>query len=220
MIIVRDNGLGIDPTLLPELFEPFVQADSSLAHSVGGLGLGLPIVKGIALLHDGSLTIESEGIGKGARAVISLPLAEEAAEKADQDAPVVDETCSRPLKILIIEDISDLAEIMAELLTHLGHNVTIALDGPEGLSLARHHKPDVLISDIGLPGMSGYELAEEFRNDEQLKDIYLIALSGYAQPEDFERSHKAGFRSHLAKPVNLESLKAVLREAEKCNDGR
>lgn len=213
-IIVRDNGMGIDPSLLPELFEPFVQADSSLAHSAGGLGLGLPIVKGIAMLHGGSLSVESEGIGKGARAVISLPLQEDTVGKALEDSLADEEKCCRPLKILIIEDISDLAEIMSELLTHLGHNVTIALNGSEGLSLARHHRPDVLISDIGLPGMSGYELAEEFQNDEQLKDVYMIALSGYAQPEDYERSSKAGFRSHLAKPVNLECLKAALREAE------
>jgi signal transduction histidine kinase/ActR/RegA family two-component response regulator len=220
LIIVRDNGLGIDPALLPEIFEPFVQADNSLAHNGGGLGLGLPIVKGITILHGGWFRMESEGIGKGTRAVICLPLPENLAAYTAEVELTEDEKPSRPLKVLIVEDIADLAEIMSELMTHLGHNVTIALNGQEGLSLARHHRPDVLISDIGLPGMSGYELAEEFQNDEQLKGVYLIALSGYAQPEDYERSNKAGFRSHLAKPVNLENLKAALREAEICKEER
>lgn len=219
MIIVQDTGIGIEPSLLPRLFEPFVQADSSLAHSYGGLGLGLPIVKGIALLHKGSVSVMSDGIGKGTKALICLPLPDEAAAAVDVNGADGNKEKTHPLEILIVEDLADLAEIMSELLSHLGHNVTVALDGPDGISLARHHCPDVLISDIGLPGMSGYEIAEVFRNDEKLKNVYLIALSGYAQPEDIARSHKAGFRHHLAKPVNLEGLKAALLAAERMKFG-
>ena len=214
LIIVRDTGLGIDSAMLPELFEPFVQADASLAHSVGGLGLGLPIVKGIILLHNGDIRVESDGLGKGTCATIRLPLPMISDCKTVEKSTMAEEMNSSALEILIIEDIADLAEIMSELLSHLGHNTTIALNGPEGIDLALQHCPDVLISDIGLPGMNGYEIVEVFQTDERLKDVYLIALSGYAQPEDFERSMEAGFQHHLAKPVNLERLKAALKEAE------
>jgi len=216
VVSVQDTGYGIDPAIVLHLFEPFVQADSSLAHSFGGLGLGLPIVKGITELHGGCVSVVSDGVGKGARFTIRLPLStgQPLPELSDAGAG---EKASSPLNILIIEDIPDLAEILSDLLTHLGHKVTTALNGAEGISMARHHHPDVLISDIGLPGMNGYEIAEAFRSDAQLKDIYLIALSGYAQPEDFERSKKAGFRLHLAKPVSLESLKQALGEAGKSN---
>jgi len=213
IIAVQDTGLGIDPSFLPRLFEPFEQADSSLAHSYGGLGLGLPIVKGIIELHNGSVHVFSDGVGKGSQFEIHLPVQMEKAEAAEEKHREAEEKEFHSLKILIIEDIPDLAEILSELLSHLGHDVIVALDGPEGIRKAKHHLPDVLISDIGLPGMSGYEIAEEFQKNDQLKNTYLIALSGYAQPEDFERSKKAGFRQHLAKPVNLESLKMALEVA-------
>lgn len=213
VIIVQDTGLGIDPAIIPHLFEPFVQADSSLAHSFGGLGLGLPIVKGIIEMHNGSVNVFSDGVGKGSQFIIHLPVQKDNIETIEEKHIGTEEKEFHSLKILIIEDIPDLAEILSELLSYLGHDVFFALDGPEGIRKARHYLPDVLISDIGLPGMSGYEIAEVFQNDDQLKSIYLIALSGYAQPEDFERSRKAGFRQHLAKPVNLDSLKAALEVA-------
>ncbi|HYE69088.1 MAG TPA: PAS domain-containing protein [Anaerovoracaceae bacterium] len=215
IITVQDTGLGIDPSFLLRLFDPFEQADSSLAHSYGGLGLGLPIVKGIIELHNGSINAFSDGIGTGSLFIIHLPVQKGNAETIEEKHKGMEEKVSHSLKILIIEDIADLAEILSELLSHLGHDVFFALDGPEGIRKAKHYLPDVLISDIGLPGMSGYEIAEEFQKSDQLKNTYLIALSGYAQPEDFERSRKAGFQQHLAKPVNLESLKAALEAAYK-----
>ncbi len=214
-IIVQDTGLGIDPSFFSRLFEPFEQADASLAHSYGGLGLGLPIVKGIIELHNGSVHVFSDGVGTGSQFVIHLPVQKDRAKTIAQKENKMVEKDAHSLKILIIEDIPDLAEILSELLSHLGHTVVVALDGPEGIRKAKQCLPDVLISDIGLPGMSGYEIAEEFQYDDQLRNTYLIALSGYAQPEDFERSRKAGFQHHLAKPVNLESLKMALGEAYK-----
>jgi len=213
IIVVQDTGLGLDPSFLPRIFEPFEQADTSLAHSYGGLGLGLPIVKGIIELHNGSVNVFSDGIGKGSQFIIHLPVQKYNEETIAEKKNGPEDKEFHFLKILIIEDIPDLAEILSELLGHLGHVVTVALNGPEGIRKAKHYLPDVLISDIGLPGMSGYEIAEAFQNDDQLKNTYLIALSGYAQPEDFERSRKAGFQQHLAKPVNLESLKGALEEA-------
>lgn len=157
--------------------------------------------------------MSSDGVGRGSQFVIHLPLQKDNEATTEEKQLKAEENESHFLKILIIEDIPDLAEILSELLCHLGHDAIVALNGPEGIRKAKHHLPDVLISDIGLPGMSGYEIADVFRNDDQLKDTYLIALSGYAQPEDFERSQKAGFQQHLAKPVNLEDLKGALEEA-------
>jgi CheY-like chemotaxis protein len=142
-----------------------------------------------------------------------LPLPEDGGKKVKAAGTETPEEPSHPLRILIIEDIPDLADIMSELLFHLGHEVIVALNGPDGIKKANSYHPDVLISDIGLPEMNGYEVAEALRNNEKLSDIYLIALSGYAQPEDIERSRKTGFRNHLAKPVSLENLKAALYEA-------
>jgi CheY-like chemotaxis protein len=174
-------------------------------------------VKGVVDLHNGSIDVLSEGAGKGTWFVIHLPLPDDndGESKENRQAEAADQQ-TFSLRILIIEDIPDLAEIISELLFHLGHEVIVALNGPDGIRKAKNYHPDVLISDIGLPEMNGYEIAEVFQNDSQLKDIYLIALSGYAQPEDAERSRKAGFRNHLAKPVNLENLKAALNEAYSC----
>lgn len=213
VITVQDTGSGIDPTIQAQLFEPFVQADYSLAHSLGGLGLGLAIVKGMVELHGGSVRVYSEGIGKGTQFVIRLPLRKDEDRKEGEAKTEAAEKKPYYLRILIIEDIPDLADIMSELLFHLGHEVIIALNGPDGIKKAGSYHPDVLISDIGLPEMSGYEVAEVIRNDEKLENIYLIALSGYAQPEDLDRSRKSGFRKHLAKPVSLENLKSALDEA-------
>jgi FOG: CheY-like receiver len=107
-------------------------------------------------------------------------------------------------------DIPDIAEILSSLLGYLGHEVITAYSGPEGISKAKEFRPEVVICDIGLPGMNGYEVAKSLHNDKELKDTFLIALSGYAQLEDLERSREAGFSTHLAKPVDLDTLEQVL----------
>ncbi len=210
-IQVKDNGLGIKPELLEDLFQPFTQADTSLEHSSGGLGLGLAIVKGMVELHGGNVMASSEGLGKGAEFTIRLPL------NIDDETNQVKElqkdkkiSCKR--RILVIDDIPDVAEILCSLLLYLGHEVTTAANGVKGISKAKEFKPDVILCDIGLPGMNGYEVARNIRRDYKMKDIILIALSGYAQPEDLERSKEAGFNCHLAKPVDLDKLEQILAE--------
>jgi signal transduction histidine kinase len=209
ILTVQDTGIGVNPEILPNLFEPYMQADSNLDRSKGGLGLGLTIVKEIVEMHNGSVDVHSEGIGQGTKFTLRLPGATiaEQGSKANNLEP-------RFLKILIIDDIPDITEILCSLIGYLGHKVISASNGPEGITKAKEFKPDVLICDIGLPGMSGYEVARSFRNDNELKDVYLISISGYAQPEDFERSKAAGFYQHLAKPVDLDTLKITLAEAQ------
>lgn len=199
VITVQDTGMGIQPELLTDLFQPFMQVDCSLDRNLGGLGLGLAIVKGMVELHDGSVAVHSEGLGHGTKFTIRLPVA--ATEKQKQEIKTVGLSGSYH-RILIIDDISDIAVTLCSLLSYLGHKVITALSGPEGIIKAKEFRPNVLLCDIGLPGMNGYEVARSFQSNNELKDVYLIALSGYAQPEDLERSRSAGFNLHLAKPVN------------------
>ncbi|KLU64374.1 sensor protein EvgS precursor [Desulfosporosinus acididurans] len=209
VITVKDNGLGIKPEQLPDLFQPFIQADTSLDRSSGGLGLGLAIVKGMVELHGGNVIGHSDGLGKGSEFVISLPLL----TKQESKNEIKDHTENNVKffrRILVIDDIEDVAEIICSLLRFLGHEVISAPNGIKGLSAAKDFKPDVVFCDIGLPGMNGYEVARNIRLDNQLKGIYLIALSGYAQPEDLKKSMEAGFNCHLAKPLDLEKLKEML----------
>jgi len=211
IIKVKDNGIGIKQELLEDLFLPFVQADISLDHSSGGIGLGLAIVKGMVELHGGKVSAKSDGLGKGAQFIIQLPLEvnQEPPESFKQEK---DWKKSGKRRILVIDDIPDVAEILCSLLRYLGYEVVSAPDGIKGLARAKEFHPDVIFCDIGLPGMNGYEVARNLRRDERLKDVYLIALSGYAQPEDIERSKEAGFNRHVAKPVDLAKLEQILEE--------
>ncbi len=208
VISIIDNGIGISPEILPRLFTPFTQADSSLERSRGGLGLGLSIVKGIVDLHEGSVTAYSEGLGKGSTFTIRLPLGAEDTFVTENSACNI--SCGKSKKLLIIEDNRDFSDLLSTMLFTLGHQVDIAYDGIEGVKLAKQIRPDVIFCDIGLPGMNGYDVAKNIRNDNVIKDIRLIALTGYAGEDDTERVLKAGFDMHLAKPVDFNTLKTVL----------
>ncbi len=211
VICVKDEGLGIKPDILPNLFLPFIQVDSSPDRSSGGLGLGLAIVKGMVELHGGSVAVASEGLGKGAQFTIRLPLPEISADN-NVKQPETDGKPSRALRILVIDDIPDVAEIICSLLRLLGHEVISANSGSEGLLKAKAFHPEILFCDIGMPGMNGYEVAERFHRDQELKDIFLVALTGYAQQDDLERARAAGFNRHLAKPVDMSILEQILAE--------
>ena len=211
IIKVIDNGTGIKQELLPAIFNPFIQGDNSIDRSSGGLGLGLAIVKGMVELHSGNVEVFSEGILKGTQFTIRLPLLGEI-DDIIENGNGKEKLSSSSLRILIIDDNKDLAEIMCTLIGFLGNKTSSALNGTDGISKAKEFHPDVIICDIGLPDMSGYEVAKKIRNDDEIKGVYLIALSGYAGHEDIERSRQAGFDRHIAKPVDIETLKIVLNE--------
>ena len=206
---VSDTGAGIAAELLPQLFEPFVQADATLDRSKGGLGLGLAVVRAIVELHGGSVAARSDGPGRGAEFTMRLPL-DVAAEPLREAADAAVQKLQR--RVLIIEDNRDAADILQMVLEGEGHEVAVAYNGPEGIAKARQFHPDLVLCDIGLPGMDGYEVARLFRADEALKHTHLVALSGYARPEDLQRAADAGFERHLAKPATLEKIDKVLRE--------
>lgn len=207
-VAVRDTGAGIDRAMLERLFEPFTQGTTTHDRSPGGLGLGLALVKNLAELHGGSARAESPGPGQGSTFTLSfprLPSVEEEPPAVHRNEPM------RPLRIVLIEDNSDAAELLQALLEAMSHEVHVAYDGTAGVELIRKLRPDVVLSDIGLPGtVDGYGVAQATRAEPSLRDTYLVALSGYGQEDDRRKAATAGFDSHLVKPVDYETLRRVL----------
>lgn len=211
VICVEDNGIGIRPEILPEIFLPFVQLDDSIERSNGGLGLGLAIVKGMAELHGGTVSAFSEGLGKGTQFTVLLPLSSEEENKQAKTHPIGRST-SRSFRILLIEDNGDLADILCTALGRSGHEAISARSGADGIVKAKAILPDVIFCDIGLPGMNGYEVARIIRSDDLHKSVFMVALTGYATPKDIELAMNAGFNKHLSKPVDIASLNQILAE--------
>jgi PAS domain S-box-containing protein len=210
---VRDNGVGISPELLPRMFALFAQADRSLARSEGGLGIGLTLVRSLAELHGGTIAASSNGPDKGSEFVLRLPaVSGPAPEPAAPGEP--EERPLRRLRVLVVDDNEDSANGMARLLRHSGHTVRVAHNGADALASAREHGPEVVVLDIGLPGMDGYEVAARLRQEDCCKEAVLIAVSGYGQEQAQSRSKESGFDHHLVKPVDFESLLAVIDRHE------
>lgn len=210
---VRDSGVGIPADVLPNLFQPFIQAAETLERSRGGLGIGLALVKGLAELHGGSVSVTSDGPGRGAEFLVRLPLVDTSAHQGmEASASILPQAPgyrAGRYKVLIVEDDVDAASSLKELLEMLGHQAQVAFDGPTGIALAKESTPDLLLCDIGLPAMDGYQVARLFREDPELREITLVALSGYALPDDVARAKESGFDQHLAKPPSLEELERV-----------
>jgi PAS domain S-box-containing protein len=211
VVEVADTGMGIEPDLLPRLFEPFTQGELSLARTRGGLGLGLSLVKGLIEQHGGTVTGTSEGPGRGARFTLTLPVDGQPAPapRASPPQPVT----GRGLKVLVIEDNVDAADSLAALLDLDGYEVMVSYAAKDGIAKAHAWRPNVLLCDVGLPDMSGYDVARAFRDDAALKDVLLVALTGYAGPEDQRRAAESGFKRHFPKPPDLPALEDLLETA-------
>lgn len=204
---VTDTGMGIDPALLTRVFDMFVQAQTSLDRSQGGMGIGLTLVKTLVELHGGTVTARSEGKDRGSQFIVRLPLASRAADSAA--AAALPALPRLPLRIVLIEDNPDIRESLRDYLVPLGYEVHAACDGPSGLVAILDHRPDIALVDIGLPLMDGYAVARQVR--ETLgHDIRLVAMTGYGQAEDRQRAREAGFDDHLTKPVMLTVLDQLL----------
>lgn len=203
VIKVRDTGIGIAQDKLLHIFEMFVQADTSLERSGGGLGIGLTLVRDLVEMHGGIVSAHSEGLGKGSEFVIELPVS-----AAVPDGPEIDELSAEMQKdrvgrkILVVDDNMDSAESLAVLLELSGHEVRIANDGVDAVKATDQFRPEVVLLDIGLPRMNGYEAARVIRARPWGRDVTLFALTGWGQQEDRERSKAAGFDGHLVKPVD------------------
>jgi CheY-like chemotaxis protein len=212
---VRDSGIGIAPEALRRIFHLFVQETPALDRSRGGLGVGLTVVKELVRLHGGSVSARSEGLGHGSEFVIRLPLMPfwKTANPAISDGPatLVAPGRSDDLRVLLVDDNADAADMVGAGLQAMGYVVRVTYDGPSALSAAMDFKPDVALVDIGLPGIDGYELAARLREMDVGRSMRLVALTGYGQERDFRRSREAGFDEHLVKPVDFEKLEGVLQ---------
>ena len=207
-VAVRDTGAGIDPALLPSLFQPFVQGDRTLARTEGGLGLGLALVKGLAELHGGSVRARSEGVGRGAEFVVTLPLAARAGGGAHGTCDPGPErgTEARPRRRRQ-RGCRGLARAARRGVRP--RRRTSPTTGRSGLEKARQRQPDVVLCDIGLPDMSGYDVARALRARHD-GTVRLVAVSGYAQPEDVKNAIDAGFDEHVAKPPDPARIEKLL----------
>jgi CheY-like chemotaxis protein len=207
---VRDRGIGIDPSVLPHVFEAFAQGPQTLDRAQGGLGLGLAIARGLVELHGGSISAHSRGPGHGSEFVVRLPAHERGAPQEAGHARFHAGTPSCRPRILAVDDNADALALLAEELRLLGYEVAEAADGFAALALARSMRPAVALLDIGLPGMDGYELAQRLRSMDGLASINLVAISGYGLESDRARSKAVGFDEHLVKPVAMDALQAIL----------
>ncbi len=233
---VRDDGQGIEPELLPRIFDLFVQEDRSLARSHGGLGIGLTLVRSLVERHGGTVEARSDGPGKGSELLVRLPTIGDHPLESPPDSPaarpvsandtdIANDTDSAdiadgdeatgPASILLVEDNVDAAEALAELLRLWGHEVEVAHDGADAVRVAQERRPDVVLLDIGLPGMDGYQVAGALRALPDLHAALIVALTGYGQESDRQRSRQAGFDNHLVKPVDLEELRRLVAGAQR-----
>jgi PAS domain S-box-containing protein len=213
ILSVRDDGMGIAAETLPHVFELFTQADRSLDRAQGGLGIGLTLVKRIVEMHGGKVEALSDGPGKGSEFIVRLPVvvAVHESSKTAPNATGPSKSTKSHCRILVVDDNLDSAQSMALLLELEGHEVQMALDGPQALERAQTFRPQVIVLDIGLPGLNGYEVARQVRSDPEMKQTVLIALTGYGRAEDRARSKEAGFDHHLTKPVNHDLLSSLIK---------
>jgi CheY-like chemotaxis protein len=203
VIKVRDDGVGIAPQMLKNIFDQFVQAEQSLDRARGGLGIGLTLAKRLVELHGGTIEAFSNGEGQGSEFTVHLPATTSAlVPKTSGEPPTQGAVQKGSRKVLVVDDNVDSAISLRILLEMDGHQVDVAHDGPSALRKIAQFRPEIALLDIGLPGMDGYQVARELRHDGFAKDIWLVAVSGYGQEEHRRTAQEAGFDRYLVKPVD------------------
>jgi CheY-like chemotaxis protein len=220
-IKVSDTGEGIDPEFLPYVFDRFRQADASTTRKRGGLGLGLAIVRYLVELHAGTMSAESEGLGRGAIFTVILPLADtqsggpegsRGAREESIPAPADNPQSLAGLRVLVVDDEPDTLDFIVTVLEGRGAEVTAASTAAEAFRMMREVKPDVLVSDIGMPNEDGYALIREVRRLEDAEGgrTPAVALTAYAREADRREAIRAGFQTHMTKPVEPSELAEVI----------
>jgi len=209
-VVVADNGAGIEPAMLPHLFDLYRKGQDVERQGNTGLGLGLTIVRRLIEMHSGRVVAQSAGRGQGSRFVIELPLAE-----GTVSVPLAGEPAAPgerpPAKVLVVDDNVDAAEAIATLLQFSGYDIDVAHDPQQALEAAARVRPDLVLLDIGLPGMTGYEVAQRMREGSG-RSPKIVALTGYGQEQDNEQAKAAGFSAYLVKPVDADQLTALVNE--------
>lgn len=210
-IAVSDNGVGMTPEFQARAFELFAQAARTSDRSQGGLGIGLALVKSLMELHGGGVTMHSDGIGKGCRFVVCMPHLAEKEISANHEQQAFNLAApSKALKVMVVDDNADAAEMVALLIETLGHQVVVEHHPRIALERVAIEAPDAFLLDIGLPDIDGNELSRRLKMHPETRNAILIAVTGYGQESDRERSLAAGFDHHLVKPVDLATLSSIL----------
>jgi signal transduction histidine kinase len=210
VLTVADNGVGIAPDALDDVFGMFNQVGRSRDRTQGGLGIGLSLVRSMVGLHGGSVSAASAGPGLGSTFTVRLPLA----GAAVATAPAAPEPAARvhKVRVLVVDDNRDAADTLSALLDLIGHRAQVANDGRAALEAMQDFRPQVVFLDIGMPGMNGYEVAEAIRNDRRFDQPLLVALTGWGGEDDRQRTSAAGFDLHLTKPVDLQAIEKMLAD--------
>ena len=206
VIRVSDSGIGIDPSKFQHIFDMFAQDGHASDRVQDGLGIGLALVRKLVVLHGGTVSATSAGIGKGSTFEVRLPIDFSQAPAAPA---VVDAAPGGPARILVVDDNADAADMLAELLRFDGHQTAVAYSGSAALAKAREFQPGVVFLDIGLPDMSGYQVAAQMRQVPGLENAMLIALTGYGQERDRALALNAGFDEHIVKPIDLDKVASM-----------
>ena len=211
---VDDDGIGIDDELLPQVFDLFTQGERAIHGMQEGLGIGLALVRTLVELHGGSVAAHSKGKGQGASFVVRLPLAASATDTATTTQAPVDNNKSRPhtevFRALVVDDNVDAANTLAMVLDTLGLERRVENDGASALRAADEFMPHVILLDIGMSGLDGYEVARRIRDNPRHAGVVLVAVTGWSHAPDRVRSQAAGFDHHIAKPVDIPALMALL----------
>ncbi len=208
VVRVKDTGVGIPAEKLPRLFELFYQVDRSLERAQGGLGIGLSLVRRLVESHGGTVEARSAGVGQGSEFTVRLPVLVEEPRPAPQPRPS-EQRPARPtqsLRILIVDDSHDSADLFAMFMRLMGHEVYTAYDGIDGVAAAEQFRPDAVLLDIGMPRLNGADACRQIRATPWGRNIMLIALTGWDQEEDRRRIIEAGFDAHLVKPVDPDAV--------------
>jgi CheY-like chemotaxis protein len=213
-IIIRvcDSGVGIEPGMIPKLFDLFSQVEDPRNRAKGGLGIGLSLVRSLVELHGGSISARSKGMGQGSEFIVRLPTSEHSsASTSFRTKHKLDLVKPPSRRVLVVDDNVDAARSLTKVLTLLyGQEVQMAHDGPTAISTAESFRPEIILLDIGLPGMSGHEVASDIRKRPWCKSCRIVAVTGWGQEKDREKSRAAGFDLHLVKPVNPATIGDLL----------
>lgn len=213
VLTVRDNGIGMNADLLSRVFELFTQAERSSDRALGGLGLGLALVKSLVELHGGSVAARSRGNGLGSEFTVRLPrlLQEENAHPHMAGGEQLSQP-PRPLRLMVVDDNKDAADTLGRFLEAAGHQVHVVYHPRDALQRVRAVQPQACLLDIGLPDIDGHELARRLRAIPEAANAVLIAVTGYGQQHDREMAFAAGFDHHFVKPIDIARLRALLAE--------
>jgi PAS domain S-box-containing protein len=211
VIRFRDTGIGIEPRMVSRLFEPFVQVERREKRSVGGVGLGLAVVRRLIEMHDGSVDVFSAGLGRGSEFVVRMPRVPIGRAADPRIRATARAEGQAPARILVVDDNVDAADGLKMLLELDGEDARAAYDGEAALKIAKEFRPQIVLLDVGIPHMDGYEIARRLRSAPETRAAILVAVTGWGQSEDRRRSKEAGFDYHLVKPVDPATLHRLLQ---------